>query len=76
MSLHSTAIRKSLNELEQLINDETISPEILEKAKVDKEKLIYIRDYYDWLDRLIDAFEEHDIFDLVPIKKQPERSTN
>ncbi|WP_172370929.1 hypothetical protein [Sporosarcina jiandibaonis] len=25
-------------------------------------------DYYDWLDRLIDAFEEHDIFDLVPKK--------
>lgn len=70
VSLHSTAIRKSLKELEQLIDDETISPEILEKAKVDIEKLIYIRDYYDWLDRLIDAFEEHDIFDLVPIKRQ------
>ncbi|MBO1913779.1 hypothetical protein J4G37_54315, partial [Microvirga sp. 3-52] len=72
VSLHSTAIRRSLNELDELINDETISPEVLEKAKIDKEKILYIRDYYDWLDRLIDAFEEHDIFNLVPKKNQTE----
>lgn len=69
VSLHSSAIRRSLNELEKLIKDETTSEEVLELAKQDIEKLIYIKDYYEWLDRLVDAFEDHDIFDLVPMKK-------
>lgn len=69
VSLHSSAIRRSLTELEQLIQDETIHEEVIELAKQDREKLIYIRDYYEWLDRLVDAFEDHDIFNLVPIKK-------
>ena len=67
---HAIAIRKSLTELEQLIQDETIDEKVIELAKHDIEKLIYIREYYEWLDRLIDAFENHDIFDLVPIKKE------
>ena len=46
-----------------------LAEEVLEEAKLDIEKLIYIRDYYEWLDRLVDAFEDHDIFNLVPIKK-------
>lgn len=69
VSLHSSAIRRSLAELKKLIQDDTISEEVLEMAKQDIEKLIYIRDYYEWLDRLVDAFEDHDIFDLVPMKE-------
>lgn len=76
VSLHSTAIRRSLAELEQLIDDQTISEDVLNEAKTDIEKLIYIRDYYAWLDRLVDAFEDHDIFDLVPIKEQRKDSTS
>lgn len=70
VSLHSTAIRRSMTELEQLTEDQTISSEVLEAAKNDIEKLIYIRNYYGWLDRLIDAFEDHKIFDLVPIDEE------
>lgn len=69
VTLHSSAIRRSITEIERLISEDTISEELLEEAKSDLEKLIYIRDYYEWLDRLVDAFENHDIFDLVPIKK-------
>ena len=69
VSQHSSAIRRSLAELEKLILDDTNSEEVIELAKQDIEKLNYIRDYYDWLDRLIDAFEDHDIFNLIPIKK-------
>ncbi len=69
VTLHSSAIRRSITELEQLISDVSISPELLDEAKLDLDKLIYIRDYYEWLDRLVDTFENHDIFDLVPIKK-------
>ena len=69
VTLHSSAIRRSVMEIERLISEDSISEELLEEAKYDLEKLIYIRDYYEWLDRLVDAFENHDIFDLVPIKK-------
>jgi len=69
VSLHTAAIRKSINEIEQLMNDDTTSPEVLEEAKSDMEKLVYIRNYYGWLDRLIDAFDDHKIFDLVPIEE-------
>lgn len=66
VSLHNVAIKKSFSELEQILEDETIDSSIIEEAKVDMEKLIYMRTYYAWLDRLIDAFEDHEIFDLVP----------
>ena len=68
VSLHSVAVRRSLAELEELVNDPAISDELKEEAKIDIEKLRILRDYYEWLDRLVDAFEDHDIFNLVPIK--------
>lgn len=66
ISLHLSAIRKSHKELDKLIADEKTDPKVIELAKQDIEKLIYIRNYYEWLERLVDAFEDHDIFDLVP----------
>lgn len=66
ISLHLSAIRKSHKELEKLIADETTDAEVIELANQDIEKLIYMRAYYEWLERLVDAFEDHDIFDLVP----------
>lgn len=70
ISLHSVAIRKSLTELQVLRNGPEISDELKEKIDTDIAKLEYIRDYYEWLDRLVDAFEDHDIFDLVPRKDE------
>lgn len=70
VSLHTTAIRKSLADLNQLIHNETTNPEVLIDAQRDIEKLMYIQNYYEWLDRLIDAFDDHKIFDLVPIKEE------
>lgn len=66
ISLHSVAIRKSLSELEELKNDPEISDELKDMVETDIAKLKYIQDYYEWLDRLVDAFEEHEIFKLVP----------
>jgi DNA-binding transcriptional regulator GbsR (MarR family) len=74
VSFHSAAIRRSLAELEELANDPAIDDELREEVTIDIEKLLYLRDYYEWLDRLVDAFEDHDIFNLVPIKK-PEQDT-
>lgn len=70
ISLHSVAIRKSLTELQSLRNDLEISDELKETIDIDIGKLEYIRDYYEWLDRLVDAFEDHDIFELVPLKDE------
>ncbi|KXH80702.1 GbsR/MarR family transcriptional regulator [Sporosarcina sp. HYO08] len=68
VSLHTNAVRRSLTELEELVKEPDISEELKIEAKADIEKLRYLRDYYDWLDRLVDAFEDQEIFNLVPIK--------
>lgn len=70
ISLHLSAIRRSTRELNELIQDEEIDQEVKELAKQDLEKLDYMRDYYNWLERLVDAFEDHEIFDLVPKNKK------
>ncbi|GKV56887.1 HTH-type transcriptional repressor OpcR [Sporosarcina sp. NCCP-2222] len=69
ISLHSTAIKKSLSELESLVEDPETSEEVKELAQQDAARLEYIRDYFEWLDRLVDAFENHEIFNLVPLTK-------
>jgi DNA-binding transcriptional regulator GbsR (MarR family) len=76
VSQHSGAIRKSLAELDELMNDPAISEELKAEVMTDIDKLQYMRAYYEWLDRLIDAFEDHDIFDLVPIRKQQKDSSD
>ncbi|MFS0574749.1 GbsR/MarR family transcriptional regulator [Sporosarcina sp. 179-K 3D1 HS] len=68
ISLHSVAVRRSLKELRELVQDESIDSELRGIVERDIEKLEYMRDYYEWLDRLVDAFEDHEIFDLVPIE--------
>lgn len=72
VSLHTAAIRKSLNELRELKQEDSLSAEFLATIDNDIEKLEYIRSYYDWLDRLIDAFEDQKIFDLVPLDEEEE----
>lgn len=72
VSLHTVAIKKSLAELQLLANDPMISDELKNEVENDIEKLIYIKNYYEWLDRLVDAFESHEIFDLVPMKEETE----
>lgn len=69
VSLHETSIRKSLNDLNKLLNDPSITEELKQTVETDIEKLRYMQDYYEWLDQLVDAFEDHDIFDLVPRKE-------
>ncbi|PID20125.1 GbsR/MarR family transcriptional regulator [Sporosarcina sp. P3] len=69
VSLHLTAVRKSLNEMNKLLTDPSITEELKQTVEMDIERLHYVQDYYQWLDQLVDAFEDHDIFDLVPIKE-------
>lgn len=66
VSMHLTAIKKSLVELKELIEDQKTHPEIIELARTDIDKLEYAYHYYKWLDQVVEAFENHDIFELVP----------
>ena len=66
VTLHSAAIKKSLAEYEELLQNPTLSDELREVVEIDISKLKYMKDYYNWLERLIDAFEDQRIFDLVP----------
>ena len=63
-------------ELEELRERSYNSDDLREEVNIDIEKLQYMRDYYEWLDRLVDAFEDHDIFNLVPIKKPQNNKAN
>ncbi|WP_019412666.1 GbsR/MarR family transcriptional regulator [Paenisporosarcina sp. TG20] len=68
-SLHIMAIKKSLSELKELASDETISEELQKEVQIDIEKLTYIQNYFEWLNRLVDVFENQEIFDFVPKNK-------
>ena len=72
ISLHSVAVKKSLNEMKVLYENEDISDDLKDILVKDIAKLEYMRDYFEWLDRLVDAFEEHEIFNLVPPKNYSE----
>ncbi|MBD7984815.1 GbsR/MarR family transcriptional regulator [Sporosarcina sp. Sa2YVA2] len=71
ISLHAVAVKKSLSEMKDLYENKDISDDLKAMLEIDIEKLEYMRDYFEWLDRLVDAFEEHDIFNLVPPKDYP-----
>ena len=69
ISLHTVSIKRSLSEMKELVHDPSVSPEVKVCAANDIERLTYIKNYFDWLNRLVDAFESHEIFDLVPLKE-------
>ena len=57
--------------------DPTISVELRNEVQRDIEKLIYINNYFEWVNRLVDVFENHEIFNLVPkIEGKKENNEN
>lgn len=69
MNLH--ALHKSLSELEQLSKAYPEDEALQSCIAIDLDKLIQAIQYYQWLDRLIDALESGEIYKLVP-KVPPE----
>lgn len=77
VELHTKSIKRSLSELEELEKDPTISVELRNEVQRDIEKLIYINNYFEWVNRLVDVFENHEIFNLVPkIEGKKENNEN
>ncbi|MED4531356.1 GbsR/MarR family transcriptional regulator [Metabacillus fastidiosus] len=68
VSMNIAAIEKSLNELKELLDIQDLDNEILREINSDIEKLNKALDYYDWLNRLIDSLESHEIFEFIPKK--------
>ncbi|WP_309475252.1 GbsR/MarR family transcriptional regulator [Bacillus sp. 03113] len=64
--LNISVIKKSLVELEELIENPNTSPTIKKTAIIDKEKMQYALEYYDWLNRFVDCIESKEIFNLIP----------
>ncbi|GHH97413.1 HTH-type transcriptional repressor GbsR [Neobacillus kokaensis] len=69
VSINVSAMEKSLNELQSLINDEHVEEHIKDQARMDIEKLTSALEYYDWINRLVDSFESKDIFNFIPKKR-------
>lgn len=69
IALNIAAINKSIIDLEEVIQDHDSSEEIKAAANMDKEKLNYALEYYDWINRLVDSLESNDIFNYIPKQK-------
>jgi DNA-binding transcriptional regulator GbsR (MarR family) len=64
------AIEKSLSELNRLCESSGHSEEMVSEINSDIEKLHQALDYYEWLNRLIDSLESHEVFKYIPKKDQ------
>ncbi|WOD62276.1 GbsR/MarR family transcriptional regulator [Niallia taxi] len=62
-------MKKSLVELNSLVNRDDVEEELKELANSDINKLKNALDYYDWLNRFVDSLESKEIFELIPLKK-------
>lgn len=70
ISSNVASLKKSLEELDELIEDEATSEQVKNEAVVDKEKLKHALDYYDWVGRFVDSIESKEIFEFIPMKKE------
>lgn len=70
ITINVSAIEKSLQELNNLLERPSISEELKEIVNRDIEKLHQALEYYDWLNRLVDNFETKEIFKYIPKKKE------
>ncbi len=70
VTMNTTAIEKTITELQELLTNSDSSKEVFEHAQNDINNLQNWLGYFDWLNRLIDSFETQEIFDFIPIDKK------
>ncbi|NSL52447.1 GbsR/MarR family transcriptional regulator [Calidifontibacillus erzurumensis] len=73
ISMNVSAIEKSKKELQLLLGQEDIDSDIRTEAEMMIEKLNACLDYYQWLTRLVDSFESHEIFNFIPKNEKKEK---
>lgn len=64
------SIKKSLEEINELLDDTSTSSNVKAEAEEDKRKLQYALTYYDWLNRFVDSIESNEIFEFIPKEKE------
>lgn len=70
ISLNISAMKKSLSEIQSLLDDERVDTHVKNQANMDIEKLTSAIEYYEWLNRLVDSFESKEIFEFIPKKTE------
>jgi DNA-binding transcriptional regulator GbsR (MarR family) len=66
ISMNRSFQRKLIAELKQIINDENENAETKEKAQEYLDESNDVLNFYNWLNRLVELFESHEIFDYIP----------
>lgn len=61
-------LKKSIDELNTLLEQEELDENIRELVYKDLEKLQAGIEYFEWISRIVDLFESHEIFKYVPKK--------
>ncbi|QDH22369.1 GbsR/MarR family transcriptional regulator [Saccharibacillus brassicae] len=59
-------LRRALKEIDRLLEQPDMSEFTVNVLKKDREKIRQAESYYRWLDRVIDAMEDGDLFEWVP----------
>jgi DNA-binding transcriptional regulator GbsR (MarR family) len=65
----TNSMKQSIVELNELIEEDNIDEGTKELVEKDLEKLYSGLEYIDWLSRVVELFESHEIFEYVPKKK-------
>lgn len=65
VQVNASAINDSLKELDSLLQNETLTAAQEETIQINRDKLLYSKDYYNWLNRLFDFFESEEIYKAV-----------
>lgn len=66
VKMNMEAIKQAEFELDQVIEDDNVSAEILEEAKANYELHNKSKVYYRWLERLVASIRSEEIFDFLP----------
>lgn len=61
------AMKRAQSELESVMNNDEVEESLQIQAKEIYDQLEMSKPYYDWLMKLVQAFETGDIFDCIPV---------
>lgn len=73
ISMNQTFQKKIIADLTEIIHDEHSDEETISKAQEYFRETTQVLDFYNWLTRLVEHFESHEIYKYVP-KNDPEKT--
>jgi len=70
VEMNLQVMRKAIYEMDKLLDQELENDELRKILEHDRDKMKQAVSFYKWLDRLIDALEDEEIYKLVPKEEQ------